>query len=168
MRSFRGLEQHGEPINPGWLCPSQGKTSSSAVAHRATTRELGWAVQTFPRLRVSLDCFASHWKALGCKSKAMAVRSPVWILQPCGCGTQVWTWSFSQRGLSLQVILSVLKECCGIEGESPTFCPGQLHPQLTREPLGSEWPEQSLASLHGCSWFRQAWELTLSGVRSGG
>lgn len=43
MCSFGGLEQHGEPINPGWLCPSQGKTSSSAVAQRATTRELGWA-----------------------------------------------------------------------------------------------------------------------------
>lgn len=27
----------------------------------------------------------------------------------------------------VQVIPSVLKECCGIEAESPNFCPGQLH-----------------------------------------
>lgn len=56
---FGALEKPWEPINPGCLCPSLGKTSSSAVAQRATTRELGWALQTFPRLRLSLDCFVS-------------------------------------------------------------------------------------------------------------
>lgn len=115
---FGGLEQPWEPINPGCPCPRQGKTSSSDT-------ELGWAelsqAQALPGLLQSAGV-------------QIQAPSPVGILHPCGTGMGMW--SFPQPGLSLQEIPAALKECCGTEGESPTLCPGQLHPEQ-RQPLVS-------------------------------